>query len=766
MRRPISVAFALFAAILVATAPPVAAANTAVASINATDSDFSAAADTDDVVIINSGTAASVELPTGQDGQSLTVDNPKSGDTGGFEHGWQINPNTNMSGVTISVDPNAEDGGTAYLRDEGGNLITSTSVGSDDTATLRADLRAGTNYWVTVDGSGNNNDLQYNQNAPETGRHMDATAGVQHVSNTWGTDSSELYMFDSVTPLVGDESDGYYLGDSHDVDDATQGFVDLTLENATASVTWQQSTDGGSTWTDVASSTYTSSGNKTDTFSGDGLWRVNVTFTAESGDTTAILHDEGVEFENNDPVFDQSTLNPADGSTLTKSDVTLTLGVEDQDFATSQGDEVTATFKVKEPGETSFKDEGTDTLTSNGTAQLDFNAIDGGTYEWKVAATDDYGGSSTSSTFTFTTPANITFRNESNASQIITGANVTVTFYNEDGTTIVTKEDTDDDGNISLNGLPTGEEMVLEVQADGWHRRTVYLESIFEQGDVYLLNKTAFSDPPVITFDYEDRTGQFPGSESTVRVQRAVDKNSNNSSVWRTVAADFVNSAGEFTWRGETDVRYRVVVENGQDDQRILQHYTPLADATEPLIIGQISWDAAEGQARFFDAQLDSDAEEIDFRYQDPTDNTTEVRVRVVELHNESNEIYDQNFTGGPYGNLTGVVALTTNQSEESWVVKFDAETDGDGPISGQTTVGSATTPLPVDGWLLGTFGLVFVTFVGSLYGPRTTTLGAWAMLLVAGAFMGFGWVDINAAGFVAAAGLAVGATVYNEATT
>lgn len=759
MRRSVSVAFALLAAVMITTAQPVAAANTAVASINTTDADFQNGSLTN-ATVEGVGNSASVKAQIGGVETTRPADDNSGSSSGQF--GLQIEPNTDLSGVKLTISSQTSGATTAYLKDSSGTTLDTASI-TNGAATLSASLTAGSKYNVTVDDSGSSYTVGFygSPSYPYDGQSLDITAGYQDGNRNL----NNAYAITSVAPKFTSET-AEYISANHSVSEATTAFTNLTLENASATVTWES--HDGSSWQTVDQTTYTTTGNKTVDVSStaDETWRVNVTFENKSGVTTAKLHDEGLLFENRNPEIDTSTVNPSDGERLTKSDTTLKLNITDAEFATAQGEKVTATFKVKEPGETSFDTEGTDTLTANGTAALNFNAADGGEYEWKVEANDDYGGSATSTTRTFETPANITFRNESNASQVVTGANVTVTFYNKDGTTIVTKEDTDDDGNISLDGLPTTEEMVLEIRADGWHRRTVYLESIFEQSDIYLLNKTAYPNPPIITFDYEDRTGEFPGSESTVRVQRAVDKNNNNSSEWETVAADFVNSAGEFTWRGETDVRYRVVVENADNDRRILQHYTPLADATEPLIIGQITWEAPDGQVRFFDAKLDSDAEEIAFTYQDPTENTTEVRIRVVELHNESNEIYDQNFTGGPYGNLTGVVALTANQSNQSWIVKYNAETDADGSINGQTTVGSATVPLPIDEWLLGTFGLIFLTFVGALYGPRTSTLGAWTMLLVAGAFMGFGWVDIHPAWFVVGVGLVVGATLYNEATT
>ncbi|MFB6198720.1 MAG: hypothetical protein ABEI52_10705, partial [Halobacteriaceae archaeon] len=96
--------------------------------------------------------------------------------------------------------------------------------------------------------------------------------------------------------------------------------------------------------------------------------------------------------------------------------------------------------------------------------------------------------------------------------------------------------------------------------------RRAYVNSIFDQQDIYLLNSTAFptaSDEAIETrFVYEDRTGRFDQDETTLEIQRAVDKDDDGNFNWTTVAGDFWGAAGEFPFTGEYQERYRLIITN------------------------------------------------------------------------------------------------------------------------------------------------------------------------------------------------------------
>jgi hypothetical protein len=113
-------------------------------------------------------------------------------------------------------------------------------------------------------------------------------------------------------------------------------------------------------------------------------------------------------------------------------------------------------------------------------------------------------------------------------------------------------------------------------------------------------------------------------------------------------------------------------------------------------------------------------------------------------------------------------VDLTSSQQEKDWTVVFTADTDGDGDGDRHHSAipvgsGSVVLPVAVPPWIMTSLMALLVTFVGGLYGPRTSLLGAWAMVfVVAGAAM-FGWAfsgpSVIVVGLVAAA-----ATFYQRA--
>lgn len=399
-------------------------------------------------------------------------------------------------------------------------------------------------------------------------------------------------------------------------------------------------------------------------------------------------------------------------------------------------------------------------ITANGTVNTsNYGELDLGDHTWTVNATDSY-GNFRSMQYEFSLPENITIRNETNASEVITGQNVTATFYSADGTIVVQRSDSNGDGNISMRGLPDTE-FVVSFDGDGFYNRRAYIESIGDQQNVYLLNSTAYPDNATVdtTFVYEDRTGNFPREETTLRVQRAVDVNNDNESQWETVAGDYWGAVGEFDFTGEYQQRYRLVVKNQETgDRRILGTHTPTSDGIKNIIVGRIIFDAQNGSGLWYDAGINQDTENLQMVYTDPTGGTSELTVRVIERGNKSNEIFNQTVTG-EIGQETFIVDLNESQLETNYIVQFEA----DGQIVGQVVVGGSEYPLPIDPDILGTLGMAFITFIASLYGPRTANMGAWAIVLVSAGMMLFGWVQIPVVGLTVAVAIAAGGTFYRE---
>lgn len=560
---------------------------------------------------------------------------------------------------------------------------------------------------------------------------------------------------------------GTYVGDSHDVDKATSGFTNLTLTSATAYVTWQQSTDGGNSWSDVASATYTTSGNKTQSFSGDGQWRVKIIFEPDNENSVARLHDEGVKFQSAAPVIDEGTMSPNNGDTLTDRETTFSVDISDGDFGTSQGDSVQADLYID------GSKAGSDTLSSNGTASVTATVSNGGSHTYHWEAGDAWGNSDTSTTHTITVPSNLSIYNESNSTQLVDNATVELRFYFEDQPTKIVSKNTSD-GTIDMSGLPADRPFVVVAQADGYYSRRIFVESLYETESVYLLpeNETAVNP----SFKLEDYTGKYPSDETVLLVQRALD---NGTAVdWRTVEGDLFGGTGQFPTTLEYNIRHRLVLLNSETgDRRVLGSFTPVNDGEYTIVVqsddevtisetpASVTIDPATRTLR----EADSASVGVTIRERGAAVDSWSVTI-TYQKGGTSTTLYTNSGTGeatlSPSFNLTGraggdvTVQVQTTAGGETGTKSavFGVRKQYTNQYSLLNVLGSVGTLLPAqhaDGVtsLIAVFVAIFgVAAVAATFPASTETLGLVGVGIIA-AFSVIGWVGYNVV-FVAGIGL------------
>lgn len=375
-------------------------------------------------------------------------------------------------------------------------------------------------------------------------------------------------------PII--KSEGAYVGAAHDAEQIGRGYTNLTLSNASATVTWQEDGDNDGAWTNVTSTTYSTTGNVTADLSGvtSDRWRVRIRFDAANTDAIAKLHDEGVLFPSSSPTL--SDAEPPDQAKIENAVGNVSINVSDADFPLTQGDNVTVSASDDDGNSL-----GSTTLTSNGTASLAYSSEAGeNVIEW--TATDAYGATDTY-TQSFETPGVIKVRNESSPGQIIsTPSNITATFYGGDGATVIEK--TSDDGTIPIAGVPTDAEYVVAINAVGYRPRRVALTNLFEQRSVYLLPESA--EAANVQFELNDRTGDFP-SASELIISKPITRN--NSTEYVAIAADSFGATGSTRFILEDNSRYVLRVESPDGAVRDLGAYTTSGAAVEPLPIGRVS---------------------------------------------------------------------------------------------------------------------------------------------------------------------------------
>lgn len=400
---------------------------------------------------------------------------------------------------------------------------------------------------------------------------------------------------------------------------------------------------------------------------------------------------------------------------------------------------------------------GNKTTSTNGTVSIAINKdLTGGQHEWSANVTDSY-DQWTNESYTFGVPDTLYIRNESNGDQLVKNATVEVQFIADDQ--VVTKNTTD--GKINMTNLPVTEGLIARTTADGWHSRTVIIDSIFQQDSVYLLNKTNVSSVET-RFEIEDRTGNFNEEESELIVLRAIERN--GTTEFRRVVSDEFGVAG-ITTDLEED-RYRIKIRNQDGDTRVLGWYTATVSETVTLEIGQLEFNAGGDESYQWDASYHNQSgQRVTFNFSDPQELTGDIKLKIYERGNESNNtIYDQTLTG-PHGNVSVSQPITDAQNDTTWVVEWSAPRDNES-IGGSRIVG------PRRGLIGGlddiwkhtiSVGLLFV--IGGLFGGVRAELGAVIIVLFAGILWYIRWLPPEVGAGVLLLGLVV-AVLYKTATT
>lgn len=365
-----------------------------------------------------------------------------------------------------------------------------------------------------------------------------------------------------------------YVGAAHSAN-AYSAFTNVTLQNADATLTWQEDGDGDGTWTNVTSTTVSSSGNYTEDLSGTASdqWRVRIDIAATGADPTVEIHDEGLLFESSEPSL--SDPEPPDGMQIANATGDVSINVSDADFPLAQGDSVTVSAT-----DGNGNSLGSATLTSNETASFSYSSMAGeNTIQW--TATDAYGNSDTF-TQTYSTPATLTLYNESSPEQKIqTNANITATFFGSNGETVVQR--TSSDATFNFSGLPADTEYIVTVDAEGYRERTLVIRSLYEQQSFYLLSNNVSASQ--IVFELSDPTGEFPPGETRLFIEKPL--KINNTTSYRTIAADTFGATSAYSVVLAENARYRLRIRH-DGQERILGSYTPTVPTTETLRVQRI----------------------------------------------------------------------------------------------------------------------------------------------------------------------------------
>lgn len=426
--------------------------------------------------------------------------------------------------------------------------------------------------------------------------------------------------------------------------------------------------------------------------------------------------------------------NPSPTGDLTSEPTTLSVDVSDPDFP--EGDNVTV--------EISFEGSvvHTETITSNQTVTTSVPSAGtkGGSHSWSVEATDAYSQTSTDS-YTYNVPDKLYIFNETAPHDLINGTNVSVT-ATITGSNETVFERTITDGKINFTGLPADETYIITLDAENFYVREVYVQSIYDQQAVFLLNKSVPSVQNSLSVS--DRTGKY-SDNPTIVVDRVINTSNisqlpDNGYQWVAIGGDRLGASGFYVIDLQKDSRYRFRVINQQGDTRVLGEYTAKSSGSIDLEIGSIQYDlTGEDNAYEWNSYIENETTggSLTYAYNDPSNLTENVTLTIRYRENDT-VLVTETFTNGPYGEIVYTEPLTQNQYENhSYVVSWSAGRDGE-VITGQTYVGSRQgITLPLDTvWMQVGYAaliLVFAFLVGA-------GVNAAAASLVVISFAGFGW--------------------------
>jgi len=407
--------------------------------------------------------------------------------------------------------------------------------------------------------------------------------------------------------------------------------------------------------------------------------------------------------------------------------------VNDTDFA-FDGDTLTVEFIL----DGSTVD--TQTINSNQTVttSMPSSGKTGGSHSVDISVTDDYSQTESGSS-SYRVPDTFFIRNETNFTQLVP-ADGEVRFFGEDQ--IYTR--TAGNGKIDLTGLPVSQDFIVEVEPsdNNYTTRTVYIESIFEQQNAFVLNTTAYSTIES-RFILNDPTGQYD-SETVLKIRRGI--NASGKTTFQTIVADKFGTEG-VTATLQEGVRYELSV-TSEDNAQVVGPYRAATSETITVEPGSPAINLSQSQDGYrYGSVLDNTT--LQYAYSDPTQSTDKLTVWIYERGNKSNQL-QANQTAFDLGNFSAQTSLSINESQKTWVVAFVVDRNGETFVLPMIKSNTKDLTLPIDSGWQATIGIGMLILFAGAFSVLNARIGAVVLSLVGGVLYYVGWLG----------GIATGATV------
>ncbi len=465
-----------------------------------------------------------------------------------------------------------------------------------------------------------------------------------------------------------------------------------------------------------------------------------------------------MNFENHDPVLDTENATPQGEQSVSGTNLTMSIPVTDSDFGTVQGEQVEVDFYVDGDYE------GTKTLSSNGTATMNATNLTSGKHSWHVEVSDKWGGSATAS---FGTAVGITLsiHDGDNVSQLLDDQTVTTELIATSSNSDFKETRTTSDGVVRFGGVPH-EQLAVRLEADGYQTRRVIIDHPYKRPNRHtiLLNKTKSSTFEQC-FELDSKGAGFPPSDSWLTIESYIDGK------WRDMTGAYFGATNLACVGVTDDQEYRLVVADGTHT-RDLGGYTAdksFSDQVIPLSITEIDVGlGSSGKPYTVDASgsvnqtTGEGVINVTFRSNDQS--IQDLHLVVYERGNEDNPVFEKTVFG-PVEAYSGTVPIAANQTDETYVLEWDATKNGS-TIDGRqyVSVGKNTVDIGLSLKWKRIAGAGLVLFVGAIFGPISAPIGA----VVTGGFSAglwfVGWLDVQVGVIIYAVSIAVAFYVANRA--
>jgi len=403
----------------------------------------------------------------------------------------------------------------------------------------------------------------------------------------------------------------------------------------------------------------------------------------------------------------------------------MSVSVSDPDF--NNGENVTVEFYID------GNLQGTNTTESAGEVTLDISQPSRGNHTARAVVTDSTGNTNELN-WEFAVPESIFVNRLQDPNTRIDDRQVNITFY-EDGDVF---QRSTPNGEISLDGLPVEGDIIASASAEStsgptvpdrsYHDNEIIVEEISVPQTIYLLDTNATTVET--RFTLQDRTSNFDGNGAQLIIQ-FVD-NSTGTPQYEAYTGDEFGPDGVTTTLVE-GARYRLLVRNEDNDERIVGQYDADVSETVPLTIGSVNAEPTDQDLAYaYNATLvnNSQSSYIRWEYNDTANDTSQVTIEIHERGNRSNKLVDNQTFSGPLGTFVITETIPTAQEGSDWVVRATVQRNGE-TIDIVSPVGPRSPILSdLDPWVRAVISIGSIFVVAGLFSRLNSAVGG---LVVAG---------------------------------